>query len=120
MSEDVQAALREMAGQIGSLTATVKTLTDNWRTQDEKASTGRAVMHEKIDALRGEIHEYKGKLEKVIEKVAGMEPTIAKINMAEQRAIGVFWVSRMFYAVGIAMTAGVTYVLANWVKISIK
>lgn len=118
--EATQTALREMAQQIGALTSSVTNLEQNWRNQDEKASSGRAVLYEKIDAMRTEFHAHSGKLQKVIEDVARMAPVIDKINMAEQRAIGAFWVSRMFYAIGIAMTAGVTYVLANWVKIAIK
>ncbi|MBN8987406.1 MAG: hypothetical protein J0H42_04120 [Rhizobiales bacterium] len=134
---DVQGALREMAGQIGSLTSTVRSLETNWRNQDEKASNGRAVLHAKIDGLRDDFHEYRSKLENVIAEVAELKPTVEKakaaidgvaemkptfndIRVAKERAIGALWVSRIFYAAGIGMTAGVTYVFANWVKISIR
>jgi hypothetical protein len=118
--EATQSALRQMAGQLGELTSTVRSLETNWRNQDEKASTGRAVLHTKIDELRSDFHDWKGKLEAVITDVAEMKPTVDEVRTAKQRAIGAFMVSRVLYAVGIAMTAGVTYVASNWIKISIK
>jgi hypothetical protein len=38
-----------MASSIGGLESTVKTLTRQWRDQDEKASLGRRDLHQKID-----------------------------------------------------------------------
>lgn len=118
--EATQAALRQMAGQIGELTSTVRSLETNWRTQDEKASTGRAVLHTKIDNLANEFNGWRGKLDGVITEVAEMKPTFEEIRTAKQRAIGAFMMSRILYAVGIAMTAGVTFIASNWIKISIK
>lgn len=118
--EATQAALRQMAGQIGELTSTVRSLEINWRNQDEKASTGRAAMHLKIDELRGDFQDWHGKLENALADIAEMKPTVDEIRTAKQRAIGAFMVSRMLYAIGIAMTMGVTYIAANWIKISIK
>jgi hypothetical protein len=117
---DLQAALRQMAGTIGELTSTVRSLEMNWRNQDEKASAGRAVLHQKIDALRGDFHGWESKLEAVIADVAEMKPTVDEVKIAKQRAIGAFWMSRMLYAAGIALTMGVTWVFSNWVKISIR
>ena len=135
--EATQVALRQMAGQIGELTSTVRSLESNWRNQDEKASNGRAVLHTKIDGLRGDFHQYSSKLDTVaadvaamkptvekakalIDDVAEMKPTVDEIRTAKQRAIGAFMMSRVLYAIGIAMTMGVTWVASNWIKISIK
>lgn len=53
MSEtDAQAALREMARSLGALESTVSGLVTQRRQQDEKASQGRRVLHQKNDALR--------------------------------------------------------------------
>jgi hypothetical protein len=138
MSDDAtQAALRQMAGQIGELTSSVRSLETNWRNQDEKASNGRAVLHEKLDGLRGDFHLYSSKLDAVVADVAAMKPTVEKakamiedvaemkptfdeIRTAKQRAIGAIMMSRVLYAIGLALTGGVTWVLSNWIKISIK
>lgn len=121
MSDDAtQAALRQMAEQIGGLTSTVRSLEGNWRSQDEKASQGRAVLYEKIDNLRTDFHGWKDKLEDVIAAVADMKPTVDEVKIAKQRAIGAFWMSRFLYAAGIILTMGATWVMTNWVKISIR
>jgi hypothetical protein len=143
--EATQAALRQMAGQIGELASSVRSLETNWRGQDEKASNGRAVLHTKIDDLGRDFHTWSGKLETVINDVAvmkptvdevrtvlrgkiesvildvaEMKPTIDEVKAAKQRAIGAFMASRALYAVGMFLTAGVTWIAANWIKISIK
>ena len=95
-------------------------LETNWRNQDEKASSGRPILHTKIDELRRDFHDWKGKLEAVITDVAEMKPTVDEVRTAKQRAIGALMVSRPLYALALFMTAGITWVLANWIKISIK
>ena len=56
----------------------------------------------------------------MITDVAEMRPAFDEIRTAKQRAIGAFTMSRVLYAIGIAMTMGVTWVASNWIKISIK
>lgn len=118
--EATQAALRQMAGQIGELASTVRSLEFNWRNQDEKASTGRAVLHAKIDDLRGDFHSWRGKLETAIVDIAEMKPTVDEIRAARERAIGALMVSRVLYAAGIVMTGGITWILSNWIKVSVR
>jgi hypothetical protein len=126
-----------MAGQLGELASTVRSLEINWRNQDEKASNGRAVLHTKLDGLRTDFHLYSSKLDAVVADVAAMKPTVEKakaaiddvaemkptfdeIRTAKQRAIGALMMSRVLYAVGLVMTGGVTWVFSNWIKISIR
>ena len=118
--EATQAALRQMAGQIGELTSTVRSLESNWRNHDEKASAGRAVLHAKVDNLANEFNGWRGKLDGAILDIAEMKPMVDEMRSAKQRAIGALMMSRVLYAVGVTMTAGVTWILSNWIKVSIR
>lgn len=118
--EATQAALRQMAEKIGGLTSSVQSLEHNWRNQEEKASNGRAVLHAKIDDLRNDFLDVRGKLAGVIADVAEMRPTVDEIKTAKERAVGAIMMSRVLYAIGIVLTMGVTWVLTNWIEITFR
>ena len=73
-----------------------------------------------IDDLRGEFHAWRSKLEAVVTDVAEMKPTVDEMRTAQQRAIGALMMSRVLYAIGLALTGGVTWIFSNWIKITIR
>lgn len=110
---DTQAALRDMARSIGGLESTVKTLVDTWRNQEQAASSGRRVLHEKFDQLQGEVHNFGHQLAGVMKDIAVMKPTIAAVETAKQRAIGAGMLGKALWAIGGAMVAVGIWLLSH-------
>jgi uncharacterized protein YoxC len=130
MSEDVQAALREMARTIGGLESTVKGMVQTWQSQEASASQGRRDLHQKVDALRDEFHAHQTDLHDMGTQIAGalkdiaeMRPTVDQVRSAREQVTGAVvagrWLSRGVYWIAFALTLGVGWVLSNWINIKV-
>jgi uncharacterized membrane protein len=90
------------------------------RNQDQKASDGRASLHTKTDGLRNDFQDWRGKLEAVITDVAEMKPAVDEMRTAQaardRRADG----EPRPVCNRHVHDAGVTWLLANWIKVSIR
>lgn len=123
--EEEQREATRTARAIGSLEATVKHLTETWKQQDEAATAGRRVLHEKIDGLtsavsqlatRAEVDALKtaviklaGQFDGLNDRVTAIEPTAVEWKNDQQQKIGSNKVSDKVYAiVWGAMLAGAT------------
>lgn len=78
------------------------------------------MLHTKVDNLANEFNGWHGKFDGAILGIAEIKPTVDEMRTAKQRAIGALMMSRVLYAVRLTMTAGVTWVFSNCVKISIR
>ncbi|MBR1170551.1 DUF1515 family protein [Bradyrhizobium liaoningense] len=124
MSDDIQAALREMARSIGALESQVSGFASQWRDQDQKASFGRRDLHQKIDALRSDMQTLEGQVRAAISDIALMKPTVEAVEAAKLQAEGavtaVRWTSRAGYWLAVAVTLGAGWVLSNWLNIKVS
>lgn len=121
MSEEsaTHAALLAMAKSLGGLESTVAGLVSQWRSQDEKASQGRRDLHQKIDAMRGEMQELDGLLKEAIKDIAAMKPTVEAVENAKQQAVGVSKASVWLWRLAIFLSGGAAWVLANYLKVGV-
>jgi len=110
---DTHAALRDMARSIGGLESTVKTLVETWRNQEQAASSGRRVLHEKFDQLQSEVHRFSSLLADAVSDIAVMKPTVEAVEQAKQRAIGAGMLGKALWAIGGAMVAGGLWLLSH-------
>lgn len=110
---DTQSALRDMARSIGGLESTVKALVETWRSQEQSASSGRRVLHEKFDQLQSEVHKFGTQLAGALEDIAEMKPTVDAVETAKQRAIGAGMLGRVLWAIGGAMVAAGVWLLSH-------
>lgn len=114
MSEgDVQSALREMAGQIGSLGATVKSIEATWRQQDAAATEGRRELHRKFEAMTDKVSTLSGRVEEILKDILNMKPIVREVETAKQRAIGAGMAGKALWAIGGAMIAGGIWLLSH-------
>lgn len=113
MTEDIQAAMRDMARSIGGLESTVKTLVETWRAQEQGASSARRVLHQKFDQLQTEVHGFGTQLAGALKDIAEMKPTVDAVETAKQRAIGAGLVGKALWAIGGAMIAGGAWLLSH-------
>lgn len=102
---DIQSALREMAGQIGALGATVKSLESTWRSQEAAATEGRRELHRKFEAMSDKVSTVSGRVEEILKDILTMKPIVDEVEMAKQRAIGASMLGKAMWAVGGAMVA---------------
>lgn len=118
---DVQAALREMAGQIGGLQATVATMVSTWQSQEVNASQGRRDLHQKFDAMATKVSELAQKVNKAIEDITEIKPSVDAFETARDQAIGAQKLGKGIWAIlvflGLGTGSGFTWILANWISI---
>ncbi|WBL75586.1 DUF1515 domain-containing protein [Bradyrhizobium xenonodulans] len=130
MSDDVQAALRDMARSIGALESTVKTMTSTWQQQEQSASSGRRELHQKVDALRADVSAkvdgmrndmtlMGGQLATAIKDISEMKPVVEAVEVVKQRAVGASWVSIWLYRIAIIASGGAAWVVVKYLNISV-
>lgn len=121
-SESIQAALRDMAKSIGGLESTVKSLTTQWRDQDEKAALGRRDLHQKIDALVDDLRKLENLVKEALDDIAFMKPVVEKVTAARERANGALNAGRWVYwlVFGSGGGAAVLLVASHFVTLSWK
>jgi hypothetical protein len=110
---DIQSALREMAGQIGALGATVKSLESTWRSQEAAATEGRRELHRKFEAMADKVSTLSGRVEQILRDILNMQPIIDEVETAKQRAIGAGMLGKALWAIGGAMVAGGVWLLSH-------
>ncbi|OKO69292.1 hypothetical protein AC629_41395 [Bradyrhizobium sp. NAS80.1] len=120
-AESIQAALRDFARTLGGLETTVKSLTSQWRDQDEKASLGRRDMHQKIDAMRDDVRKLEGLVGTAIADIAIMKPIVDGVLEARQQIAGAAKAGRWIYWV---MSGGggafALYVASHFFSVTLK
>ncbi|GAB9224789.1 hypothetical protein BDS110ZK18_66720 [Bradyrhizobium diazoefficiens] len=121
MTETTEAALRDMARAIGALESTVKTLTHQWRDQDEKASLGRRDLHQKIDGVLKELRTLDGLVKAAISDIAFMKPIVDSVEAAKLQAQGAVKAGRWIYVV-LSGGGGMTllWIVSHFVTVTLK
>lgn len=103
--------VHEMSRAVGSLEATVKTLTENWQRNDDEATEGRRRMHEKIDALRSQQESLQKTVEQQTTELAEIKPAIKRFEAQRQRQeiqksmIKALWLGVVAFATGLGYLA---------------
>ena len=103
---------------LGDLQGTVRSLSEQWRRQDEAAASGRQVLYERFEMLAGQLLKMSHALESVTVDVAELRndlktevmPTIDLYRMETARRLGVLSAGRVMWTflVGVAGAVGFT------------
>lgn len=72
--------LGSLEAQVSALTSTVANLTTRWEIQDQKASEGRRVLHEKVDACTVQVAETRGAVQTTQQDVAELRNDITDLE----------------------------------------
>lgn len=100
-------SVHEMSRAIGKLEAIVKALTETWQRQDDEATEGRRVLHNKMDELRQQQAVLTTKLEQQTKQLSEIEPAIKRFEAQRQRQEGaaslfkVLWLGVVAFATGL-------------------
>lgn len=128
-SESTQAALLEMARSIGGLESTVKTMVATWQAQELSASQGRRDLHQKVDALRADLHLHQSDLQSMGGQIAGalrdiadMRLTVDAVRAAKLKASGALTAGRWFYwlVFGSGGGAAALWIASHFFKVSLQ
>ncbi len=105
-----------IANAVGELRGTLAAMMAQWGQQESHASAGRAIVHQKVDALTREVGNLIINLQHVTQDVAELkndietriEPSIDAYNIGVAHRQGVAWAGKLFWAiiVGIASALG--------------
>lgn len=101
---------------LGDLQGTVRSLSEQWRRQDEAASSGRQALYERFEMLSSQMLRMSGALDVVSQEVAELRndiktdimPTVDAYRLEVARRLGVLWAGRMIWTflLGIAGAIG--------------
>lgn len=99
----IQAQLHEMSGSIGRFGGIIETMTTVWQHQEAAATSGRKVLHDKIDALTTDVHGLKGQVDDLQKDIVTIQPSVDAFREQKLRAEGAKRLRK--YLVGVMLTA---------------
>ena len=105
-----------VARALGDLEGTVRSMSEQWRRQDESANVGRRAVYERLEKLSQQVVAMSANLDGVTQDVAELKndieaevmPTIDAVKMAAAKQLGALWAGKIFWAflVGLAGVLG--------------
>lgn len=105
-----------VAQALGDLQGTVRSMSDQWRRQDDNANVGRRAVSEKLEDLSRKMVSMEAKVDGVTQDVAELKndiqteimPTIDAVKLATAKQAGAAWAGRIFWSfvVGVAGAIG--------------
>lgn len=92
-------------------------MTDQWRRQEDSASEGRRIIHDKVDAMSMQLTSVSGKVDGVTQDVAELKndldekvmPTVDAYKADIARKVGALWASKLFWGLITALAAAVGF-----------
>ena len=115
---DAHNILTNLAVRVGSLEGTVRTFMDRWKDQDDAASLGRRVTHEKIELLAMQIERLANDLRGVQQDIAELKnevdeeimPTVRSTEFARERQAGAKGVWAFIAGAVLAAASALAYI----------
>ncbi len=117
-----------IATALGDLQGTVRSLTEQWRRQDESANAGRIMLYERFEMLSGQMLKMSHMLDGVTRDVAELRndiktkvmPTIDAYRMETARRLGVVWAGRTFWTFLIGAAGAIGFAVHEMLQLFIK
>lgn len=105
MSESVH----DMSRALGKVEAIVSALTETWQRQDDEATEGRRLLHNKMDELKQQQAILTTKVQQQTEKLAEIEPAIKRFEAQRQRSEGARSMAKLLWGGLLAFATGLGY-----------
>ena len=102
---------------IGDLEATVRNMTATWTQQESNASAGRRVLHEKMDSIKKDVAELKGRVDNVASALAEIEPAVKEFKIQRERAIGARNFGRWIWGGMLTAAGGAGWAINEWLHL---
>lgn len=116
-------AINQVSAEIGGVKADVKnlqraieTMTNMWHQQENAASTGRRLLHDKVEAVRTELMDLKRDVLGVTEQFSEIRPAIDEFQNQRQRQIGAKNVGRYLWSAMLAAAGGMGWIIHEWLN----
>jgi hypothetical protein len=105
-----------VARALGELQGTVRSMSEQWRRQDENATVGRRALYDRFEGVSQQVTKMSVSLDVVTQDVAELKhdintdvmPTIDAVRMEAARRLGMMSAGKIFWAflVGVAGAVG--------------
>ena len=106
------AAIHQMSADIGGLKADVRNMRDSienlnrmWGQREEAATSGRRIIHDKLDAVGREVYELSAEVENVSNDLVEIKPAIEEFKNQRQRTLGARGLGVRLWAAMVASAA---------------
>jgi seryl-tRNA synthetase len=122
MSEDsVVRALGEMQG-------TVRSMSEQWRRQEEAAINGRQGLYDRFEKLSEQVMRMSHAVDAVTQDVAelhndirnNVKPTIDNYRMEVARRVGMLWAGRMLWTILVGAAGAIGFAVHEMIKFFIR
>lgn len=124
LEADIQAALREMSGKIGGLTATVDDIKRQWQSQETSATQGRRDLHQKLEAVKAEVSGLRVEIATAAKDITEIKPDVQEFRNAKQQAKGAEKLGRRLFAaiatLGTLFGGALGWAVSNYITIGPK
>lgn len=81
-------SIHDMSRAVGALEGTVKNMADQWARQEEAATVGRRVLHEKLDEVKETQTKTTAGLQQLTEEFTILKPAIKAFQKKQDEAEG--------------------------------
>jgi hypothetical protein len=110
----VQNQLNILTMTVGELRNAVENLTSNWVRQDQAATDGRKVIHDKIDEVRDNVIDLTHRVEGVEKEVKIIQPSIKIFNDEKLRDEGARSLGKLLWAAILTGAGLIGWGLHEW------
>ena len=110
----VQNQLNILTMTVGELRNAVENLTSNWLRQDQAATDGRKVIHDKIDEVRDNVIDLTHRVEGVEKEVKIIQPSIKIFNDVKLRDEGARSLGKLLWAAILTGAGLIGWGLHEW------
>ncbi len=90
--DNTQRAIGELRGEMKGVDRRLGEIIDLIKSQDERSSSSRARMHEAQEKTAREVHDLSGRVGKVEDTVANMDPVFQRVGSLMERSKGILMV----------------------------
>jgi ElaB/YqjD/DUF883 family membrane-anchored ribosome-binding protein len=100
--------IHQVSADIGGLKKSVEILTSTWQQQEAAATDGRRQIHKKLDDVRNEVTKLTGRVDRMANDIAEIQPAIDAFKSARERQLGAQWMGKLIWMafIGIAGAVG--------------
>jgi len=113
-----------VARALGDLQGTVRSMSEQWRRQDDNANTGRRAVSEKLEDLSNKMVAMSHNLDGVTQDVAELKndiktdimPTVDAFRMAAAKQLGAMWAGKIFWSFMIGIAGAIGFAVHEMVQ----
>lgn len=110
---------QDVARALGDLQGTVRSMSDQWKRQEDAAVAGRRGLYERFESLSVQVMSMSHKLDGVTQEVAELRndiekevmPTVDAVRIAAAQKLGAMWAGKLFWSLILGIAGAIGFVV---------